>query len=67
MVGLGWAGWGTAWCGMAAPLHCVTSSQIILFSEAGFAGQKREIWGDVPDATSWELSHTISIRVIRGG
>ncbi|KGL90986.1 Absent in melanoma 1-like, partial [Charadrius vociferus] len=26
-----------------------------------------EIWGDVPDATSWELSHTISIRVIRGG
>lgn len=67
MVGLGWAGWDTAWCGMAAPLHCVTSSQIILFSEAGFAGQKREIWGDVPDATSWELSHTISIRVIRGG
>ncbi|XP_063212301.1 beta/gamma crystallin domain-containing protein 2 [Chroicocephalus ridibundus] len=41
--------------------------KIILFSEAGFAGQKREIWGDVPDATSWELSHTISIRVIRGG
>ncbi|NWW81155.1 CRBG2 protein, partial [Climacteris rufus] len=42
-------------------------SQIILYSDAGFAGQKREIWGDVPDATSWELSHTISIRVIRGG
>ncbi|NWZ51325.1 CRBG2 protein, partial [Haliaeetus albicilla] len=41
--------------------------KIILFSEAGFAGQKREIWGDVPNATSWELSHTISIRVIRGG
>ncbi|NWX79247.1 CRBG2 protein, partial [Alca torda] len=41
--------------------------KIILFSEAGFAGQKREIWGNVPDATSWELSHTISIRVIRGG
>ncbi|KAM8997223.1 beta/gamma crystallin domain-containing protein 2 isoform 2-T2 [Ara ararauna] len=41
--------------------------KIILFSEAGFAGKKREIWGDVPDATSWELSHTISIRVIRGG
>ncbi|XP_067167625.1 beta/gamma crystallin domain-containing protein 2 isoform X2 [Apteryx mantelli] len=41
--------------------------KIILFSESGFAGQKREIWGDVPDATSWELSHTISIRVIRGG
>ncbi|NXA41432.1 CRBG2 protein, partial [Eudromia elegans] len=46
---------------------CVTPSQIILFSERGFAGQKREIWGDVPDATSWELSHTISIRVVRGG
>ncbi|NWY00925.1 CRBG2 protein, partial [Nothoprocta ornata] len=42
-------------------------SQIILFSESGFAGQKLEIWGDIPDATSWELSHTISIRVIRGG
>ncbi|KAM6295984.1 beta/gamma crystallin domain-containing protein 2 [Aegotheles albertisi] len=41
--------------------------KIILFSEAGFAGHKREIWGDIPDATSWELSHTISIRVIRGG
>uniref|UniRef100_A0A8V0Z4K1 Crystallin beta-gamma domain containing 2 n=1 Tax=Gallus gallus TaxID=9031 RepID=A0A8V0Z4K1_CHICK len=40
---------------------------IILFSEAGFAGHRREIWGDVPDATSWELSHKISIRVIRGG
>ncbi|NXS98758.1 CRBG2 protein, partial [Jacana jacana] len=41
--------------------------KIILFSEASFSGQKREIWGDVPDATSWELSHTISIQVIRGG
>ncbi|XP_066060825.1 beta/gamma crystallin domain-containing protein 2 [Chamaea fasciata] len=41
--------------------------KIILYSDAGFAGQKREIWDDVPDATSWELSHTISIRVIRGG
>uniref|UniRef100_G1MPU1 Crystallin beta-gamma domain containing 2 n=1 Tax=Meleagris gallopavo TaxID=9103 RepID=G1MPU1_MELGA len=41
--------------------------KIILFSEAGFAGHRREIWGDVPDATSWELSHKISIRVIRGG
>ncbi|NXD31269.1 CRBG2 protein, partial [Spelaeornis formosus] len=42
-------------------------SQIILYSGAGFAGHKREIWDDVPDATSWELSHTISIQVIRGG
>ncbi|XP_068773720.1 beta/gamma crystallin domain-containing protein 2 [Struthio camelus] len=41
--------------------------KIILFSESGFAGHKREIWGDVPDATSWELSHAVSIRVIRGG
>ncbi|XP_074412076.1 beta/gamma crystallin domain-containing protein 2 [Zonotrichia albicollis] len=41
--------------------------KIILYSEAGFAGHKREIWDDIPDATSWELSHTISIRVIRGG
>ncbi|XP_030820220.1 beta/gamma crystallin domain-containing protein 2 [Camarhynchus parvulus] len=41
--------------------------KIILYSDGGFAGQKREIWDDIPDATSWELSHTISIRVIRGG
>lgn len=63
-AGLGWPG-GTQ-CGVAAPVLC-HPSQIILFAEAGFAGQKREIWGDVPDATSWELSRTISIRVIRGG
>uniref|UniRef100_A0A8C5SY23 Beta/gamma crystallin 'Greek key' domain-containing protein n=1 Tax=Laticauda laticaudata TaxID=8630 RepID=A0A8C5SY23_LATLA len=41
--------------------------QIILYSEAGFGGQKREIWNDVPDATSWELASTVSIQVIRGG
>ncbi|KAM8997226.1 beta/gamma crystallin domain-containing protein 2 isoform 5-T5 [Ara ararauna] len=67
----GWAGWrGHGRCGLvgygSTSLLC-HPSQIILFSEAGFAGKKREIWGDVPDATSWELSHTISIRVIRGG
>nr|XP_034972821.1 beta/gamma crystallin domain-containing protein 2 isoform X3 [Zootoca vivipara] len=45
----------------------VRPGKIILYSEAGFGGQKREIWGDISDATSWELSHTISIRVIRGG
>uniref|UniRef100_A0A8B9TCW2 Crystallin beta-gamma domain containing 2 n=1 Tax=Anas platyrhynchos TaxID=8839 RepID=A0A8B9TCW2_ANAPL len=54
--------------GAAVPQHlCCHLSQIVLFSEAGFTGHRREIWGDVPDATSWELSHTISIRVIRGG
>ncbi|KAH0631193.1 hypothetical protein JD844_005405 [Phrynosoma platyrhinos] len=42
-------------------------SKIILYSESGFGGQKREIWGDIADATFWPLSHTISIRVIRGG
>ncbi|XP_062996197.1 beta/gamma crystallin domain-containing protein 2 [Elgaria multicarinata webbii] len=41
--------------------------KIILYSESGFEGQKREVWGDITDATSWELSHTISIRVVRGG
>ncbi|XP_021231383.1 absent in melanoma 1-like protein [Numida meleagris] len=51
----------------ARPALCCHPNQIILFSEAGFAGHRREIWGDVPDATSWELSHKISIRVIRGG
>uniref|UniRef100_A0A8C5NIX6 Crystallin beta-gamma domain containing 2 n=1 Tax=Junco hyemalis TaxID=40217 RepID=A0A8C5NIX6_JUNHY len=61
--------WGRA--GLAGPGRAVWQpchpSQIILYSEAGFAGHKREIWDDIPDATSWELSHTISIRVIRGG
>ncbi|KAJ6663459.1 hypothetical protein lerEdw1_009538 [Lerista edwardsae] len=45
----------------------VRPGKIILYSESGFGGQKREIWGDITDATSWELSHTISIRVVRGG
>uniref|UniRef100_A0ACB8FSG4 Uncharacterized protein n=1 Tax=Sphaerodactylus townsendi TaxID=933632 RepID=A0ACB8FSG4_9SAUR len=41
--------------------------KIILYSEGGFGGQKREIWGDIIDATDWVLSQTISVRVIRGG
>ncbi|XP_075764650.1 beta/gamma crystallin domain-containing protein 2 isoform X2 [Pelodiscus sinensis] len=41
--------------------------KIVLFAEPGFAGQEREIWGDVANATAWELSHTISVRVVRGG
>ncbi|XP_053123517.1 beta/gamma crystallin domain-containing protein 2 [Hemicordylus capensis] len=45
----------------------VRPGKIILYSESGFGGQKRDIWGDITDATSWELSHTISIRVVRGG
>ncbi|XP_067399469.1 beta/gamma crystallin domain-containing protein 2 [Emydura macquarii macquarii] len=44
----------------------VRPGKIILFSESGFVGQKREIWGDVADATSWELSQTVSVRVVRG-
>ncbi|XP_044291218.1 beta/gamma crystallin domain-containing protein 2 [Varanus komodoensis] len=44
----------------------VRPGKIVLYSESNFEGQKREIWGDVADATSWELSHTISIRVVRG-
>uniref|UniRef100_A0A8C3S804 Beta/gamma crystallin 'Greek key' domain-containing protein n=1 Tax=Chelydra serpentina TaxID=8475 RepID=A0A8C3S804_CHESE len=66
-----WLGWGCRLCAGAGRAGeasgGVISLQIILFSESGFAGQKREIWGDVADATSWELSHTISIRVVRGG
>ncbi|XP_060640462.2 beta/gamma crystallin domain-containing protein 2 [Anolis sagrei] len=45
----------------------VRPGKIILYSESGFGGEKREIWGDVPDATAWPLSQTISIRVVRGG
>nr|XP_056702423.1 beta/gamma crystallin domain-containing protein 2-like [Euleptes europaea] len=45
----------------------VRPGKIILYSEAAFGGQKREIWGDIIDATAWVLSHTISVRVIRGG
>uniref|UniRef100_A0A8D0L6Z4 Crystallin beta-gamma domain containing 2 n=1 Tax=Sphenodon punctatus TaxID=8508 RepID=A0A8D0L6Z4_SPHPU len=54
-------------CAEAYFLCSIFSLQIILFSESGFGGHKREIWGDIVDATSWELSHTISIRVVRGG
>ncbi|XP_026558340.1 beta/gamma crystallin domain-containing protein 2 [Pseudonaja textilis] len=41
-------------------------SKIILYSEAGFGGQKREIWNDVPDATSWKLGSVVYVQVIRG-
>ncbi|XP_060114181.1 beta/gamma crystallin domain-containing protein 2 [Heteronotia binoei] len=45
----------------------VRPGKIILYSQANFGGEKREIWGDVIDATAWDLSHTISVQVIRGG
>uniref|UniRef100_A0A6I8P412 Beta/gamma crystallin 'Greek key' domain-containing protein n=1 Tax=Ornithorhynchus anatinus TaxID=9258 RepID=A0A6I8P412_ORNAN len=41
--------------------------KIVLFSEPGFRGTRREIWGDVADATSWPLCQAISMRVVRGG
>ncbi|XP_038614242.1 beta/gamma crystallin domain-containing protein 2 [Tachyglossus aculeatus] len=41
--------------------------KIVLFSEPGFQGTRREIWGDVADATAWPLCQAISIRVVRGG
>ncbi|XP_015266700.1 PREDICTED: absent in melanoma 1-like protein [Gekko japonicus] len=45
----------------------VRPGKIILYSQADFGGEKREIWGDIIDATAWDLSHTISVQVIRGG
>ncbi|KAG8444708.1 hypothetical protein GDO86_009759 [Hymenochirus boettgeri] len=40
--------------------------KIAIFSEANFAGTMFEVYTDLPDCTSWELSATICIRTVRG-
>uniref|UniRef100_UPI00358E8ED1 beta/gamma crystallin domain-containing protein 1-like isoform X2 n=1 Tax=Myxine glutinosa TaxID=7769 RepID=UPI00358E8ED1 len=41
--------------------------KVVIFSEPDFAGKQIQVFSSVPDATSWNLSNTISLQVIRGG
>uniref|UniRef100_A0A3Q3X310 Beta/gamma crystallin 'Greek key' domain-containing protein n=1 Tax=Mola mola TaxID=94237 RepID=A0A3Q3X310_MOLML len=47
-----------------AALH--VSPQMVLFEKAQFSGQVYEIYRDVADATSLQLSPLISVKVVRG-
>ncbi|XP_078504557.1 beta/gamma crystallin domain-containing protein 1 isoform X2 [Lissotriton helveticus] len=40
--------------------------KVVLFGEPNFCGNVVEIYADVPDCTSWELSPVISIKIVRG-
>ncbi|KAF7230691.1 beta/gamma crystallin domain-containing protein 1 isoform X2 [Nothobranchius furzeri] len=40
--------------------------KMVLYEKAQFSGQTHEIYGDVADASSLELSHLISVKVVRG-
>lgn len=42
------------------------STQMVLFEKAQFSGQPYEIYRDLADATSLQLSHLISVMVVRG-
>lgn len=46
-----------------APL---VSAQMVLFEKTEFSGQAYEIYRDVADATSLQLSPLISVKVVRG-
>ncbi|XP_073788057.1 uncharacterized protein crybg2 isoform X2 [Danio rerio] len=41
--------------------------KMIIYDKPGFTGERIEVRGDVVDATPWEFTDTISVRVIRGG
>ncbi|XP_051991086.1 serine-rich adhesin for platelets-like [Xyrauchen texanus] len=41
--------------------------KMLIFDQPGLTGQRIEVRGDVVDATLWEFTDVISIRVIRGG
>ncbi|XP_051520737.1 uncharacterized protein LOC127421647 [Myxocyprinus asiaticus] len=41
--------------------------KMLIFDQPGLTGQRIEVRGDVVDATPWEFTDIISIRVIRGG
>ncbi|XP_067268467.1 fap1 adhesin [Chanodichthys erythropterus] len=41
--------------------------KMLIFDKPGLSGERIEVRGDVVDATPWEFTDTISIRVIRGG
>lgn len=40
--------------------------QVVLFEKPQFSGQAYEIYRDMPDATSLQLSPFISVKVVRG-
>nr|XP_033795338.1 LOW QUALITY PROTEIN: beta/gamma crystallin domain-containing protein 1 [Geotrypetes seraphini] len=40
--------------------------KVVIYSEPNLSGTSLEVYGDVPDCTSWTLSPEISIRVVRG-
>lgn len=42
------------------------STQMVLFEKAQFSGQVYDVFRDVADATSLQLSPVISVKVIRG-
>lgn len=42
------------------------SMQVVLFEKPQFSGQAYEIYRDMPDATSLQLSPFISVKVVRG-
>lgn len=44
----------------------LASLQMVLFEKAQFSGQVYEIYRDVADATSLQLSPLISAKVVRG-
>lgn len=44
----------------------LASLQMVLFEKAQFSGQVYEIYRDVADATSLQLSPLISVKVVRG-
>ncbi|XP_059412157.1 uncharacterized protein LOC132145285 [Carassius carassius] len=41
--------------------------KMLIYDKPGMTGERIEVRGDVVDATPWEFTDTISIRVIRGG
>ncbi|XP_043072997.1 uncharacterized protein crybg2 [Puntigrus tetrazona] len=41
--------------------------KMLIYDKPGMTGERIEVRGDVVDATPWEFTGTISIRVIRGG
>ncbi|KAL1256176.1 hypothetical protein QQF64_014237, partial [Cirrhinus molitorella] len=41
--------------------------KMLIYDRPGLSGERIEVRGDVVDATPWEFTDTVSIRVIRGG
>ncbi|KAI5623063.1 hypothetical protein C0J50_17317 [Silurus asotus] len=52
---------------LMAKYKAFPDAYMFIYSRPGLRGQRIEVKGDVVDATEWEFSETISIRVVRGG